>query len=529
MFKGIGGPRGPIAPGSPREPIDRAAGAARGRLQGTLNLAARNGPPDQTVRPRTALPLPAREPSPQATQARPGLPDLAASRLHSQIQAQAAEVHQLRATLASLDQSLARLPSLDGPGAFAAAWAQQKFETERAEVVQKLAVAEPKLAAAEPKLAEARGRLAISTDAPPANTVTPASGRQEPSGMRPRTGGPTLGELFAQERRLQQDEQSATRQQLLRTALPGGGAVMQRLKERAGRQHPTTNAEQWRARLKGTPQPMEGKRKEAFEARVRTDVLAVARTGRMEPRLAAGAMQAAVRDGTLGLGILPQDRQLLLDVLERMAKGGSPPGPTGRSAAVVRESTTAVPPQPGTAPATQTARPAGDRFADQRLPALPLPPGTRYPEAVSLMKKYAGEETGAVWGTQVTYLNAEQRQQFQLHMHDGKLCDAQGRAFDTRGAQSSFLETEGTAIFVMNPDGDIYAANDRVPGKFQHSSFLAGAPVAAAGEIEVHDGVVKFISGKSGHYRPSADQLDQMVHNLKSQGAAEFAIDQTTW
>ncbi len=445
------------------------------------------------------------------------VPDLAASRLHNEIQAQAAEVHQLHTTLARLDQSLAGLPSLDGPVAFATAWKQQQLQTERAEVAQKLAVAEP-------KLTQARERFAISTNPPPAKAMTPPSRRESPVDMHQQARGPTLGELFAQESQQQ-------RQELLRTALPSGGAVMQRLKERAGRQHPTTNAEQWRARLKGPPQPMQGKRKEVFEALVRTDVLAVAKTGRKEPRLAAEAMHAAVLDGTLGQGILPQDRQLLLDTLDRMAKGGTLPRPPGHSAGV-QVSTITAPLQPNAAQAmhhTQATPPAGDRFADQRLPAEPLPPDTRYPEAVSLMKKYAGEETGAVWGTQVTYLNAEQRQQFQLHMQDGKLYDAQGRLFDTRGAQSSFLETEGTAIFVMNPNGDMYAANDRVPGKFQHSSFLAGAPVAAAGEIEVHNGVVQFISGKSGHYRPSADQLNQMVSNLKSQGAADFSIDQTAW
>lgn len=487
MFKGIGNPRGPIAPAGPRGTLHPVTRTTHARPQGPVDLASRGGPPDPSIRPRTALPLPAREPSAQAAQASPPVPDLAS------------------------------LPSLDGPGAFAAAWKQQQVQTERAEVALKPAIAEP-------TLARARERLTIGTGTPPAQAMTPLSRQEAPVGMQQRARGPTLGELFAQESRQQ-------RQELLRTALPSGGAVMQRLKERAGRQHPTTNAEQWRARLKGPPQSMEGRRKEAFEARVRTDVLAVAKTGRMEPRLAAEAMHAAVLDGTLGQGILPQDRQLLLATLDRMAKGGPLPAPPGQLAGM-QGSTAPVPLHPNTAQATHHAQatpPAGDRFADQRLAAGPLPPGTRYPEAVSLIKKYAGEETGAVWGTQVAYLNAEQRQQFQLHMQDGRLYDAQGRPFDTRGAQSSFLETEGTAIFVMNPNGDIYAANDRVPGKFQHSSFLAGAPVAAAGEIEVHDGVVKFISGKSGHYRPGADQLDQMVHNLKSQGAADFSIDQTAW
>lgn len=326
MFKGIGIPRRPIAPTDARGTVDPPARTTQGRLHETVNLASRGGPPDSSIRPRAMPPVPARESSSIAS---PTVPDLAASRLHNTIREQAAEVHQLRTSLASLDQSLAGLPSLDGPGAFTAAWKQQQFQTERAEVAQKLA-------AAEPKLAQARARLTISTDSPPAKAMTPLPRQDSTAGMQQRTRGPTLGNLFAQEDQHQ-------RQALFRPALPGGGAVMQRLKERAGRQHPTTNAEQWRARLKGPPQPMEGKRKEAFEALVRTDVLAVAKTGRMEPRLAARAMHTAVREGSLGQGILPQDRQLLLDTLDRMAKGGTPPRPPVQPAGV-QDSRIAAPP-----------------------------------------------------------------------------------------------------------------------------------------------------------------------------------------
>ena len=139
---------------------------------------------------------------------------------------------------------------------------------------------------------------------------------QQQDAQRPQpTHRSTLGELLAQERR----QEAAERAQLVHAALPDGGEVMKRLKERATRQHPTTMAERWHARLNGAPKPIEGQRREKFEALVRADVLALAKTGRMDPLLAVHAMRAAVVEGTVGQGILAQDRQLLLDVLDQLA------------------------------------------------------------------------------------------------------------------------------------------------------------------------------------------------------------------
>lgn len=129
---------------------------------------------------------------------------------------------------------------------------------------------------------------------------------------------PTLSELLAPERR-QEEAERAQRAQLVHAALPNGGGVMKRLKERASRQHPTTMAAKWHARLNGPPKPMEGQRREAFEALVRADVMALATAGRMGPLQAVNTMRAAVVEGALGQGILPQDRQLLLDVLDHLA------------------------------------------------------------------------------------------------------------------------------------------------------------------------------------------------------------------
>jgi hypothetical protein len=70
----------------------------------------------------------------------------------------------------------------------------------------------------------------------------------------------------------------------------------------------------------------------------------------------------------------------------------------------------------------------------------------------------------------------------------------------------------------MDAQGNIYASTEQVVGQFHHSSFLAGQPVAAAGELQVEAGELKLISNKSGHYKPSPDLTAQALKVLESQG-----------
>ena len=53
---------------------------------------------------------------------------------------------------------------------------------------------------------------------------------------------------------------------------------------------------------------------------------------------------------------------------------------------------------------------------------------------------------------------------------------------------------------------------------FHHSSFLAGAPVAAAGEMQVSGGIVDYISNQSGHYLPPGPFLEQAQQQLHLEG-----------
>ena len=127
---------------------------------------------------------------------------------------------------------------------------------------------------------------------------------------------------------------------------------------------------------------------------------------------------------------------------------------------------------------------------------------------------YIGEETGAVWGTKVKYLDEVERQEYKLHIKDGKLYDAKGKLFDTTKSSTFGGNGKGKAIFVMDEYGSIYASKVHKTGKFHHSSFLSGQPVASAGELVVKNGTPKAVTRRSGHYEPTAEQLDQFIEQL---------------
>jgi hypothetical protein len=56
-------------------------------------------------------------------------------------------------------------------------------------------------------------------------------------------------------------------------------------------------------------------------------------------------------------------------------------------------------------------------------------------------------------------------------------------------------------------------------GAFQHSSFLHGARISAAGLIRIKDGQLRRLSPLSGHYRPPTKNFRAFVHSLQDQGA----------
>lgn len=77
----------------------------------------------------------------------------------------------------------------------------------------------------------------------------------------------------------------------------------------------------------------------------------------------------------------------------------------------------------------------------------------------------------------------------------------------------------------MDEHGNLYASNYQEVGKLHHSSFLAGRPVAGAGEIAVRNGVPELLSRKSGHYLPSDEHQQQVRSVLAEQGINTDVIE----
>lgn len=152
-----------------------------------------------------------------------------------------------------------------------------------------------------------------------------------------------------------------------------------------------------------------------------------------------------------------------------------------------------------------------------RVPHAPPPEGAKYGKTVPMLSAYQHEQLGMVFGQKVKYLDEQERLAFKVGIEGGKIVGADGRPFDTRDATVSGEKT-GRAIYVMDHDGNLYLSNQAGIADFQHTSFLAGQPVAAAGTIRVEDGVVTEITRSSGHYRPGPEFLDQAVAELHARG-----------
>ena len=138
-----------------------------------------------------------------------------------------------------------------------------------------------------------------------------------------------------------------------------------------------------------------------------------------------------------------------------------------------------------------------------------------------MLSKYVGEERpGGYYASAVEYLDENTRKPYKIHVEDGLLFHENGLPIDWDRAQ--FTNEFGAAmmaIFSMGACGDIYLTYHHEIGIFHHSSYLAGAPLASAGEMLVVDGRLLEFTNGSGHYRPPGYIAAQALHRLKEMGA----------
>ncbi|KAG5995068.1 hypothetical protein E4U52_000420 [Claviceps spartinae] len=76
---------------------------------------------------------------------------------------------------------------------------------------------------------------------------------------------------------------------------------------------------------------------------------------------------------------------------------------------------------------------------------------------------------------------------------------------------------KNTWIFVTDTSFRLYVGI-KDSGGFQHSSFLQGSRISAAGLIKIKNGRLGSLSPLSGHYRPPASNFRAFVRNLKDEG-----------
>ncbi|MBD2561277.1 hypothetical protein H6G95_11735, partial [Nostoc linckia FACHB-391] len=152
-------------------------------------------------------------------------------------------------------------------------------------------------------------------------------------------------------------------------------------------------------------------------------------------------------------------------------------------------------------------------------------------------------------GKAIRHLYGQDRKAKKLKIQDGKLYghDSEskeqdkedqnkflwkGKPYKTKEMKTLWGSSSGKAIFVMTVNGKIYAADQAAEYQqgldprqkqqwiFHHSSFVAGAEVAAAGEIEIKDGVLQGITDASGHYHPDAAMTRQVLQMLQDGGVS---------
>jgi YD repeat-containing protein len=147
-----------------------------------------------------------------------------------------------------------------------------------------------------------------------------------------------------------------------------------------------------------------------------------------------------------------------------------------------------------------SAIPAGDAYQD------------RYTITARLLPEYVGDDIlEDALGRRTMAFDEDARKRHRLRVRGGRLVRSDGARLDTGG--SPFM-------IVLAPDGELYAAQGDYSSdvKVHHSSFLAGAPVAAAGEVVVQDGKVVRVTSRSGHYKPPMCLLDQLRAELERRG-----------
>ncbi|XP_016450208.1 IQ domain-containing protein IQM1-like [Nicotiana tabacum] len=122
----------------------------------------------------------------------------------------------------------------------------------------------------------------------------------------------------------------------------------------------------------------------------------------------------------------------------------------------------------------------------------------------------------------IKYLGPKERESYEVVIQDGKLVYKQS---------GIFVETvEGSKwIFVLSTTRTLYVGKKK-KGVFQHSSFLSGGAITAAGRLVSHGGILEAIWPYSGHYHPTEENFREFIgfleeHNVDLTNVKRCSVD----
>ncbi|KAI0493085.1 hypothetical protein KFK09_027361 [Dendrobium nobile] len=110
----------------------------------------------------------------------------------------------------------------------------------------------------------------------------------------------------------------------------------------------------------------------------------------------------------------------------------------------------------------------------------------------------------------IKYLGPKEREAYEVIVEEGRLIYKKSREIlDTTGGPK-----DSKWIFVLSTSKNLYVSLKK-KGRFQHSSFLAGAATSAAGRLVVKNGILKAVWPHSGHYRPTEENFEEFMSFLE--------------
>jgi hypothetical protein len=132
---------------------------------------------------------------------------------------------------------------------------------------------------------------------------------------------------------------------------------------------------------------------------------------------------------------------------------------------------------------------------------------------VQTMKKdLVGEDVKVIThGILIHYMDDAEREASRVIPFAGKL-------WTNDGVVVPYTKKDKKLNYVMDPKVNFYVLNQKGHPELRHSSFLRGAPVSGAGNIQIDQGTIVKIDRNSGHYGPSEHQLGNVLHELKERG-----------